>query len=171
MRADGIVIGAGERRAVSSAATCGCAIAYPTRSPARPNALESVRSTTRFGSSATSGTTVSPPYSTYASSTTSSVSGRARANDAISAGDSFSPVGLFGLQSHTTAAARHCTASSVPISAIEAFSTRLAMRYTGYVGATIIERRPFARYVRAMMAIRSSAPAPTTMHSGSATPA
>ena len=54
---------AGGRRDSSSAATSEVAIAQPTRSAARPNAFDSVRSTIRFGHSAISGTQVAPAYS------------------------------------------------------------------------------------------------------------
>ena len=76
--------GAGSRRRSSSRATFGEATAYPTRSAASPNAFESVRIATRFGARSISGTTPAPPpYSTYASSTTTAASGWDRARSAI----------------------------------------------------------------------------------------
>src|SRR5881227_3456710 len=78
-----------------SAATAGCASAYPNRSPARDIALLNVRSTTRRGWSLRSGTAVGPPKSWYASSITISalVSASSRATAPSGTGV---PVGLFG---------------------------------------------------------------------------
>ena len=61
-----------------------------------------------------SGTTVFPPYSKYASSTTTAASGFARASAAISSGSTSSPVGLFGLQSQTRSASDGSSVSSAP---------------------------------------------------------
>ena len=73
--AAGPEIGAGARRSVRSADVSGCANAKPTRSAARPNAFESVRTTTRFGNWSTHRAADRAPYSTYASSTTTIVFG------------------------------------------------------------------------------------------------
>ena len=121
------------------------------RAPASAKTFENVRRTITPSSS--SGSAVSPPYSKYASSTTS---GRA------SGSGPSAPVGLFGRQ------AKVSTGSSSPTFA-PASST--AIRKSGYVGASgIATVSPGPAYARAQSRIRSSAPAPSTTFSGS-TPA
>ena len=81
----------------------------------------------RFGVSAISGTTDSPPYSKYASSTTTAASGTEAARAAIAPGSTSSPVGLFGLQIQTSCASAGSSVSSAP-------STPEAIAYSEYVG-------------------------------------
>jgi hypothetical protein len=73
-----------------------------------------VRIATRFEASASRGTTDFPPYSKYASSTTTAASGSERASATISPGSTSSPVGLFGLQSQTRSASFGSSVSSAP---------------------------------------------------------
>jgi hypothetical protein len=77
-----------------------------------------VRSTIRFGSSATSGTHVTPANSQYASSTTTAACGFARASAAISPGSRSSPVGLFGLQIQIRSAPSGPLTTSAPSSCV-----------------------------------------------------
>jgi len=83
-----------------------------------------------LGSSRTNGTTVCPAYSKYASSTTTTASGSARASDAITSGSTSSPVGLAGLQTQTTSALRSASGSS-DASTTSAPSMPLAIAYNG----------------------------------------
>ena len=83
-----------------------------------------MRSATRFGVPATSGATVLPPYSKYASSTTTVACGSDRASAAISSGSTSPPVGLFGLQTQTRSAPAGSSVSVAP-------SIAVATAYTG----------------------------------------
>ena len=118
MRAAGAPMLAGGLRRSSSAATSGAATAQPTRSAASPNAFDIVRSTIRFGCTASCGTHVTPAYSKYASSTTTAASGCARASAAISAGSRSAPVGLLGLQTQIKAAPSGSVRTSAPSSSV-----------------------------------------------------
>ena len=111
-------MGAGARRSVSSAAVSGCASAYPTRREAKPNAFESVRRTTRLGSSSTQGAHERAPYSTYASSATTIACGTRSANAAISSGSIQLPVGLLGLQTQWRSASSPAATTSAPRSVV-----------------------------------------------------
>jgi hypothetical protein len=55
-----------------------------------------------------------PPYSKYASSTTTIACGNDRARAAISSGSTSPPVGLFGLQTQTRSASAGSSASAAP---------------------------------------------------------
>src|SRR3954453_13410461 len=98
-------------------------------------------------------TAVSPPYSKYASSTTSGLA---------SGSGSSAPLGLFGRQQNVSAG------SSSPTSAP---ASQAPTRKSGYVGSSAIATSsPGPANARAQSRIRSSAPAPRTMLSR-ATPA
>ncbi len=136
----------------SSAATSADASAYPTRAPASANAFENVRMTIT-PSSMSPAAPSSSQNSTYASSTTS---GRAAGSG------SSEPVGLFGRQQNVSTGSSSPTVAPV---------RPAAMRYSGYVGSFAIATvSPSPANARATSRIRSSAPAPRTMFSGS-TPA
>src|SRR5690606_19549255 len=99
-------VGDAERRR-DGADPCRGATAYPTRRPARPYALENVRSSTTFGRCAytarPSGASGSRTNSRYASSSTTSTSdGTASRNVSSSSRWTTGPVGLLGEHSMTT---------------------------------------------------------------------
>ena len=102
-----------------ASANAGTATAYPTRSPAKPHALEKVRSTTTFACSlhraSPSLLDEASTYSTYASSITTSVSdGRHRSISRSRATGTGMPVGLFG--AHTMIAlVRGPTAATIAL--------------------------------------------------------
>src|SRR5690606_29297938 len=100
------------------AARRGRATAYPTRRPARPYALENVRSSTTFGRCAytarPSGASGSRTNSRYASSSTTSTSdGTASRNVSSSSRWTTGPVGLLGEHTMTTRV-RSVTAAAMP---------------------------------------------------------
>ena len=119
-----------------------------------------VRRTTRFGSSSTHGAHERAPYSTYASSTTTIVSGWLRARSTIVSGSTHVPVGFCGLQTQSS-------------SAVVVRPDHLRARQRRRDPVQRVRRRvDRARAARpeegcASSRIRSSAPAPTTTCSAS----
>ena len=71
-----------------------------------------------MGSSSTHGAHERAPYSTYASSTTTIVSGLVRARSTIDSGSTHVPVGFCGLQTQSSSASSSGPTTSAPVNVV-----------------------------------------------------